>query len=143
MDSQVLANQITDTYRNLGLGNIDSLREIYSEKIVFEDPAHRIEGLENMLQYFKAMYANVNDCRFEFDSVIVDQKHIVLTWVMHLSHPKLKKGLPIEIVGSSVLEIAHGKVERHRDYFDLGAMAYEHIPLIGKVVRGIKNRLGQ
>jgi predicted ester cyclase len=143
MESQVLASQIMDRYRNLELGNIESLRDIYSEKIVFEDPAHRIEGLENMLDYFKRMYTSINDSRFEFESVIVNQEHIALTWTMHLNHPKLNRGSPIEVAGASVLKVNHDKIEAHRDYFDLGALAYEHIPLIGKVVTGVKNRIGQ
>ena len=130
-------------YKTLGLGEIDSLRNVYSDNIVFEDPAHRIEGLENMLDYFKSMYANVNDCQFDFESVIVDQEHIVLTWTMHLSHPKLNRGATIQVKGSSVLRIYNNKIEAHRDYFDLGAMAYEHIPLLGRVVSGVKHRLGQ
>ena len=35
-----------------------------------------------------------------------------------------------------------GKVCQHRDYFDLGAMLYEQLPLLGPVVRTIKMRLG-
>jgi hypothetical protein len=30
----------------------------------------------------------------------------------------------------------------HRDYFDLGAMLYEQLPLLGAVVRTLKGRLG-
>jgi hypothetical protein len=35
-----------------------------------------------------------------------------------------------------------GKVRYHRDYFDLGAMLYEHLPLLGSLVKTIKRRLG-
>ena len=44
MGSQELASQIMSLYKTLGLGEIDSLRNVYSDNIVFEDPAHRIEG---------------------------------------------------------------------------------------------------
>ena len=130
-------------YERLEPKSIESLREVYSENVIFEDPAHRIEGLENMLSYFNSMYENVNECRFEFESVLIDEELVALAWTMHLRHPKLKGGLPIQVEGSSILEIAGNKVERHRDYFDLGAMVYEHIPLLGRVVTGIKHRLGQ
>jgi len=38
----------------------------------------------------------------------------------------------------------HGfdKVYRHRDYFDAGAMLYEHLPVVGRVVSWLKRRIG-
>lgn len=143
MESHALAEQIMNTFRDLTLDRIDTLRATYSDDIVFEDPAHRIEGIDRVIAYFKTMYANVNECVFEFEAVIVEENHIVLTWTMHLSHPRLRGGNQIDVAGSSVLQIAGDKVVRHRDYFDLGAMAYEHIPLLGRVVTSIKQRLGQ
>lgn len=143
MELHALAERIMDAYRSLDLDHIESLRSLYSDTIVFEDPAHRIEGIESVIGYFKAMYANVNSCTFDFESVIVEKNHIVLTWTMHLSHPRLRRGQMIEVAGSSVLEVAGDRIARHRDYFDLGAMAYEHIPLLGRVVASVKHRLGQ
>jgi len=37
----------------------------------------------------------------------------------------------------SHLKFADGKVISHRDYFDLGEMLYEHIPLLGGVIKSI------
>ncbi len=34
------------------------------------------------------------------------------------------------------------KVYRHRDYFDAGAMLYEHLPVLGRVVSWLKRRVG-
>ena len=36
----------------------------------------------------------------------------------------------------------HDKVYRHRDYFDAGALLYEHVPLLGRVIRWLKRRMG-
>lgn len=47
------------------------------------------------------------------------------------------------VEGATRLEFDEtGKVCLHRDYFDLGAMLYEQLPLLGAVVRTIKGRLG-
>ncbi|HGP4674712.1 TPA: nuclear transport factor 2 family protein, partial [Vibrio cholerae O1] len=41
------------------------------------------------------------------------------------------------------LHFAEGKVTYHRDYFDMGEMLYEQLPVLGQVIRAIKRRLGQ
>ncbi|MEL7287824.1 MAG: nuclear transport factor 2 family protein, partial [Pseudomonadota bacterium] len=64
-------------------------------------------------------------------------------WTMDLQHPKLQKGAPISVNGVSHLKFRDGQVIYHRDYFDLGEMLYENLPLLGSVVRTIKQRLGQ
>lgn len=36
----------------------------------------------------------------------------------------------------------HGeKIFRQRDYYDAGEMLYEHLPLLGWAVRGVKRRV--
>jgi hypothetical protein len=63
---------------------------------------------------------------------------------MVMRHPRLRKGSPVTVEGLSRLEFdAEEKVKLHRDYFDLGEMLYENLPLIGMVVTSIKKRLGQ
>ena len=65
-------------------------------------------------------------------------------WRMVMRHPRLRKGSPVTVEGLSRLEFdAEEKVKLHRDYFDLGEMLYENLPLIGMVVTSIKKRLGQ
>jgi len=32
-------------------------------------------------------------------------------------------------------------VTYHRDYFDLGALIYERVPVLGGLIRGIKGRM--
>ncbi|MBW6508769.1 MAG: hypothetical protein K0A94_04400, partial [Desulfuromonadales bacterium] len=62
-------------------------------------------------------------------------------WVMHLRHPRLNRGAEVEVPGISYLHIAaDGRVDEHRDYFDLGALLYERLPLLGPLVRAVKRR---
>ena len=62
---------------------------------------------------------------------------------MSYSHKRLNSAQPIQVQGHSLLKMADDKVIYHRDYVDLGAMLYEHIPLLGKVIRTIKARASQ
>jgi hypothetical protein len=62
---------------------------------------------------------------------------------MKLKHPKLNGGQPVEVNGVSQIRFSGDRVIYHRDYFDLGEMLYENIPLLGVVIRNIKQRLGK
>ena len=130
-------------YQQLNLQQLHRLPEVYADEVIFIDPAHRIEGLAALSDYFAALYQRLAYCRFEIISQQHEGAQAWLSWVMTFSHPRLAAGQPIRVEGATRLEFdAAGKVRVHRDYFDLGAMLYEQLPLLGPVVRLIKGRLG-
>lgn len=130
-------------YQQLNLQQLHRLPEVYADEVVFIDPAHRIEGLAALGDYFAALYQRLAYCRFEIISQQHEGAQAWLSWVMTFSHPRLAAGQPIRVEGATRLEFdAEGKVRVHRDYFDLGALLYEQLPLLGPLVRVIKGRLG-
>ena len=47
------------------------------------------------------------------------------------------------IQGASRLQFAaDGRVASHRDYWDSGRELYEHLPLLGVLLRALRRRLG-
>ena len=143
MTSEQIAETLMDTYQGMSVENVDQIRSMYAPDIRFEDPAHHIEGIEALVEYFRAMYKNVNECSFEFHDHLVADSSLVTTWTMTIRHPKLNGNEPVHVEGCSHLRIEDGLVAYHRDYFDLGSMLYEHLPVLGRIVRTIKGRLGQ
>lgn len=122
--------------------NLHLLGELYSDGIAFADPMHEIDGLADLRQYFAQLYANVQDLRFDFDGFDqVTEGQGYLRWVMTYRHPRLNGGQPISVPGCSYVQWADGKVFKHRDFFDAGAMLYEQLPVMGAVIRWLKGRL--
>ncbi|TVP50534.1 MAG: nuclear transport factor 2 family protein [Halomonas sp.] len=120
----------------------EKLYEVYTENIVFSDPLHHIEGRDQLERYFSAMYENVEQCQFTYHSQQFQGQQGFVTWTMTFVHPRLAGGKPINVEGCSALTFADdGRVQRHQDYFDAGAMLYEHLPLMGNVIRWLKKRL--
>ncbi|EOD81196.1 putative transcriptional regulator [Grimontia indica] len=136
-------DRFISVYTSLRKDNLNSLDEIYSEDVVFEDPAHRIEGYGNLSRYFESMYTNVTDCRFDIHDHAVNGDVAFISWTMTLSHPKLEGGAERAVKGCTRLVLKEGRVVVHRDYFDLGEMLYEALPVLGSAVKMIKKRLGQ
>ena len=132
-----------EVFNSLTSENLHRLDEIYTSDIRFVDPAHEITGIEKLRDYFAKLYANVTSVNFDFHEVVSDGLSGYVQWDMHFAHPRLKGGRTIIVPGASFLRFSStGKVSYHRDYFDLGSMLYQHLPLIGSVVRSINRRLG-
>jgi len=143
VDEHTLAQNVVATFENLDPTNIATLRQIYTEDVCFEDPAHGIQGLETLVSCFEALYQNLDSCQFKFHKKVASSEDIFLSWTLLFRHKKIRQGEVIRVEGASYLKTRDGKVFYHRDYFDLGAMVYENVPLLGGLIRLIRGRLGQ
>ncbi len=116
------------------------LTQVYAEDIIFVDPIHRIEGRENLAAYLATMYANVYSCRFDYQDQMVQQQQACIRWNMFFRHRKLSGGREIEVRGITVVEFDE-LIVKHEDFFDVGSMLYENIPVLGSCVRYLKGRI--
>lgn len=141
--AEYLAERVRKAYQTLGSNNLDVVETLYSADVYFEDPSHAIQGKPALLKYFSRMFLNLKDCQFKFHKTISNGTDIFMSWTMFLNHPRLDRGKTIRVEGASYLRTRNGKIYYHRDYFDMGAMVYENLPLLGRIVQRIKQRLGQ
>ena len=131
-------------YQDLSSENLHLLQDVYSSDIRFMDPAHEINGLDRLTEYFSALYQNVISIDFDFKDIVEQENCCYLQWDMSFRHKSLAGGKTILVSGTTFLQMnSDHKVYFHRDYFDLGEMLYEHIPLLGRFVTTIKRRLGK
>lgn len=136
--------QFLDHYQQLDRRNLHLLDAMYSPDVRFIDPAHQLEGLVALHHYFESLYDNVEAVHFRYQSAEVVGNKAWVQWTLALCHPRLNGGHRFEFDGvSQLLFDKDGKVSLHRDYFDLGAMLYERLPLLGPLVRWVKGRLAQ
>ncbi len=134
--------KLCNFYQSLRVEDVSHLGEIYHEDVTFTDPVHSVNGLSQLKQYFSSICSDEVEYRFDIDNVVVSScnTQAFLQWVMHYSHPKLSSNRPLQLIGSSVLRYDE-RVQHQQDYYDLGAMIYEHIPVMGWCVKRLKERL--
>ena len=128
-----------DYFKVLHNSDLSQLGSIYDDRIVFKDPVHEIRGLVELEDYFTSMCADLSDCRFEYLDELVNDDAAYIKWMMHFKHPRLGNRL-ISVRGVSHLKIGE-KIEYHEDFYDMGAMLYEQLPLLGNVTRWLRLRL--
>jgi limonene-1,2-epoxide hydrolase len=122
--------------------NSEILNEFYSNDVQFQDPITQTDGLDELKKHYTKSYQNIKSIRFDFSEFIATENKYSCTWVMTAAVNGLNSGKEFQVSGVSVLYFnSEGLITYHRDYFDLSEMVYEKIPLIGSIVRGIKNKL--
>ena len=134
-----LIERFKDYFRVLHESDLSQLRTIYADNIVFKDPVLEIRGLVELEDYFTSMCADLSDCRFEYLDELVTDDAAYVKWMMHFKHPRLGNRL-ISVRGVSHLKIGD-KIEFHEDFYDMGAMLYEQLPVLGNVTRWLRMRL--
>lgn len=134
-----LIERFKNYFKVLHDSDLSQLRTIYADNVVFKDPVHEIRGLVELEDYFNSMCADLSDCRFEYLDELVTDNAAYIKWVMHFKHPRLGNRL-ISVRGVSHLQLGD-KIEFHEDFYDMGAMLYEQLPLLGNVTRWLKLRL--
>lgn len=125
--------------------NKHTLSEVYADNVQFIDPFHRINGIDRLSMYFEGLYQNIDDISFTFGHCWLHQEHsdghAFIRWQMQFSHPRIKAGEKISVDGGSELIWQNHKIIQHQDLFDAGQMIYEHLPVLGWVIRRIKGNM--
>lgn len=135
--------KFTQFYQQLEPKDVCQLNQLYDENVVFIDPVAKHTGLAALQDYFDRLLKHTDSCRFDIKCVSDTQPRVFVSWQMLFIHPRLNSGKQVTVNGVTELEFKLDKVVFHRDYYDLGEMLYENIPVLGALVRLLKKRLGQ
>ena len=134
-----LLKEFKDHFKDLQQADWSLLGELYADDIVFKDPVHELRGLVILEDYFTTLCTDLVDCRFEYLDQVVSDDAAYLKWIMHFRHPRLGKDV-IDVRGVSHLRWSE-KIDFHEDFYDMGAMLYERLPVLGNVTRWLRLRL--
>jgi len=142
MSNPLWLQNFIDVYSKLNTENLNLLSEIYHPNVQFKDPMHEVNGISDLLAYFDKLYSNLTSCNFVISHSLHSENEAAIYWSMTFCHRQLNNKQPVTVQGHSQLKAQDNKVIYHRDYLDVGSMLYEHIPLLGKIITMIKNRVG-
>lgn len=122
--------------------NLGAMDTIYAENVRFADPAGEVYGREKLRAHFASLLSGADFCAFAFDGAVQDGDEVALFWRMTLAARRLNNGQQYEVPGASRLLFGGGgKVVMHRDYFDMGALLYERLPIVGAAARALRRRM--
>ncbi|CAN5156585.1 nuclear transport factor 2 family protein [soil metagenome] len=127
-------------FETLTAADVAVMGGLYTDGAFFKDPFNEVTGLPAVQRIVAHMFSALDAPRFQVLSAMVDGDQCFLTWDFLFR----MKGQARErrIHGSSHLRFAaDGRIDYHRDYWDAAAEFYEKLPLLGALLRWIKQRL--
>lgn len=126
------------------------LEDIYAKDIVFIDPITTHNGIDEVKSYFSNLLTKADSCKFDIADIFTctekevqshsDVTHVV-NWTMTLVLKDSDKTITLD--GTTQLGVENDSIIYHKDYYDLGEMVYEHVPILGFVIKKIKGKLAQ
>lgn len=129
-------------YHDLRPDSVARLAELYSADAYFKDPFNEVRGVEAIQRIFTHMFDQVQDPRFVVTDRVADARGAMLAWEFRFETRGWGGGKTQVVRGVSHLGFDRsGKVNYHRDYWDAAEELYAKLPLIGPVLRLLRNRL--
>jgi len=130
-------------YDQLDDGSIDKqIAETYAEKIYFNDTLVTIHDRQNLLKYLSHTQQQLDSIKFQVLSIQDNGKDVYVRWLMQTLFNTMGQDIDIQSIGISHLRFnADNKIILHQDYWDSMQGFYQHLPIIGGVLRWIKNGL--
>lgn len=130
-------------YAKLHDTDMSALGTIYTEHVEFIDPITTHHGLQALTDYLSSLTKQARTCFFDIHDIHIeghtDTGSATITWTMRLTLKSNAKQVRLD--GVSLIKFADNKIYLQRDYYDLGEMVYEHIPLLSWIIKKIKQRL--
>ena len=138
--NQRLLSSLMSFYEDFSVENLSKLDEVYTQDIEFIDPVHKVDGILSLKHYLKKMAANLTHYSIRYLDVLSGENTAYVTWEMDFAHKSINGGKMITVRGMSHFKFT-SRVYYHEDSYDLGALIYDHLPLLGAITRSLKERM--
>ncbi|UCF67042.1 MAG: nuclear transport factor 2 family protein [Acidobacteriota bacterium] len=142
-EEKAALERVFDLFSELTEERIRSkVRDVYAAQAYFHDTLKEVHGVGAIEEYLVDSARAVNHCTVRFTDVGRSEGEYYLRWEMEIEFKKLKRGQVCRSIGMTHMRFdEQGMVVLHQDYWDAASGVFEHVPLLGSMIRAIKNRL--
>jgi hypothetical protein len=128
-------------FEALSPASVARMGEFYAADTWFKDPFNEVQGLAQVQHIFSHMYVALDRPRFVVTAQVVEGRQCFLTWNFEFYFRRRGPQQLQTIRGASHISFNEaGLVARHRDYWDAAEELYEKLPLLGSLMRWLKNQ---
>jgi len=128
-------------YETLSPETLPQADTVFTGDARFKDPFNDVRGIDRIRHVFTDMFKTVGAPDFHVTgSGWKDDAVCYLRW--RFTYRVGGKGDPVIVEGMSDVTFApNGKVSSHIDFWDAAQGLYEHLPVIGMVLRALRRRV--
>ncbi len=113
------------------------LPEFFSHQARFKDPFNDVTGIEQSNKVFHHMFETLNTPKFVIDEAVLESDVAYIKW----KFTGAVNTKQLKLVGlSRVVFDEQGLVSEHIDYWDASEQFYMKLPIIGSILRFIRNK---
>jgi len=126
-------------FEDMTPASLAQLDDVFTDSARFIDPFNDVRGIAKIKRVFEHMYATVETPRFSVTEYVYTDPVCYLRWTFTFS----TRGRPQKIDGVSRVQFdVDGKAAEHVDFWDPSRQLYERIPVLGKILKRVRRRLG-
>jgi hypothetical protein len=119
-----------------------TVASVYAPNAILYDTLVLHEGIGQIRPYFIKTAERAKGVRVEVLDILRSGNDFYLKWRMDIDWSAFKKGKTTRSFGMSHLRFnASGQVILHYDFWDAANGFFEHIPVVGHMIRWIKSKV--
>ena len=121
----------------------NALDAVYADDLFFNDTLKTLRSGSEVKKHLVGTADLLTSGSVECHSTTRDENGAYyVRWQMSYAGPKMNSGKPIVTIGMTQLRFnEQGRVIFHQDYWDSATGVFEHIPLVGGLVKFIRGRM--
>lgn len=129
---------IKQHYESIDRHQVDELIALYAPNAFFKDPFNAVYGRQEIKRIFLKMFDQLNQPKFIVLEALHKDQQISLLWEFQFQFKRWDLS-PKSVKGVSWLELDEDYlIASHIDYWDPAQGIYEHLPVVGGLMRGLR-----
>ena len=127
---------------NLGAANSAERAEaLYAPTLHFSDSLMHTRSRDDVVAHFQGLVDAETQVEVQMLQTLISGSDIYLVWSMQSQFTPVRKTVVSDSIGITHLRFnERGQVIIHQDFWDTGQGFYQHVPVLGRVIRSINSR---
>jgi steroid delta-isomerase len=140
-DPRPAIDRLCAWFESLSPASLGQLAEFYAPDARFKDPFNEVQGIAAITRVFAHMFESLHEPRFVVTARVLDGAQCFLAWEFRFRFKRFDTVTEQVVRGGSHLRLAaDGRIADHRDYWDAAEELYEKLPVVGGLMRWLKQR---
>ena len=115
--------------------------QLYASELHFSDALMMTRDRDRVVEHFQGLVDAGTAVQVEILQTLVSEADVYLIWSMQAEFTPVRQSVVSETIGVTHLRFNEaGRVVLHQDFWDTGLGLYQHIPVLGRVVKSINRR---
>jgi steroid Delta-isomerase len=142
-DMQQALERYAQFYETLTRDSLKELDRYFAKDARFKDPFNDVTGLDKIRLVFEDMFKTIGQPQFKVVDMGWSNAGDGSAFMLWTFKYRIRgRGLPVTVNGMSAMMFnTDGRIRSHIDYWDAAQGLYEHLPVIGAVLRWIRRRV--